>query len=152
MADAVVVQQGGLQVVYGTPPQLVPNDTPQSARNLGTVVHVVEPALAIVTGHEDAYYKLTVPTESAPGAGDEVIDFSGDFQYLAGAGLGMQVLDASGHVLGSGEQFRIIAAQGATLMLHIFGDTAADGTRGAGLIRSTSTFCRRSCRSRRNRC
>ena len=132
VADAVVVQQDGLQVIYGKPPTLVPNDTPQSARNLGTVVHVVEPALAIVTGHEDAYYKLTVPTESVPGAGNEVIDFSGGFQYLEGAGLGMEVLDASGQVLGSGERFRIDVAQGATLTLHVFGATAADGTRGAG--------------------
>ena len=132
VADAVVVQQDGLQVIYGKPPTLVPNDTLQSARNLGTVVHVVEPALAISTNHEDAYYKLTVPTESVPGAGNEVIDFSGGFQYLEGAGLGMEVLDASGRVLGSGERFRIDVAQGATLTLHVFGATAADGTRGAG--------------------
>jgi len=132
VADAVVVQQDGLQVIYGKPPTLPPNDTPQSARNLGTVVHVVEPTLAIVTGHEDAYYKLTVPTESVPGAGDEVIDFSAGFQYVEGAGLGMEVLDASGQVLGSGARFRINAAQGATLTLHVFGATAADGTRGAG--------------------
>ena len=104
VADAVVVEQDGLQVIYGKPPTLVPNDTPQSARNLGTVVHVVEPALAISTSHEDAYYKLTVPTESVPGAGNEVIDFSGGFQYLEGAGLGMEVLDASGQVLGSGDE------------------------------------------------
>ena len=86
-----------------------------------------------VTSHEDAYYKLTVPTESVPGAGNEVIDFSGGFQYLEGAGLGMEVLDASGQVLGSGARFRIDVAQGATLTLHVFGATAADGTRARGL-------------------
>jgi hypothetical protein len=132
VADAVVVQQDGLQVIYGKPPTLVPNDTPQSARKLGTVVHVVEPALAISTSQEDAYYQLTVPTESVPGAGNEVIDFSGGFQYLEGAGLGMEVLDASGQVVGSGARFRIDVAQGATLTLHIFGARAADGNRGAG--------------------
>jgi hypothetical protein len=132
VADAVVVQQDGLQVIYGKRPTLAPNDTPQSARNLGTVVHVVEPALAIITGHEDAYYKLTVPTESAHGAGDELIDFSGGFRYVEGAGLGMEVLDVSGRVLGSGARFRIVAAEGATLTLHVFGATAPDGTRGAG--------------------
>ena len=132
VADAVVVQQDGLQVIYGKPPTLVPNDTPGSARNLGTVVHLVEPALAISTSHEDAYYQLTAPTESVPGAGNEVIDFSGGFQYLEGAGLEMEVLDASGRVLGSGSSFCIDAAQGATLTLHVFGATAADGSRGAG--------------------
>jgi hypothetical protein len=37
------------------------------------VVHVVEPALTIVPGREDAYYTLTVPTEAAHGAGDELV-------------------------------------------------------------------------------
>jgi len=132
VADAVVVQQNGLQVIYGKRPTLPPNDTPQRARNLGTIVHVVEPALAIIAGHEDAYYQLTVPTESAHGAGDELIDFSGGFQHVEGAGLGMEVLDASGHLLGSGARFRIVAAEGAMLTIHVFGATAPDGTRCAG--------------------
>ncbi len=38
----------------------------------------------------------------------------------------------SGHVVGSGARFRIAAAEGATLTLHVFGATAPDGTRGAG--------------------
>ena len=45
------------------------------------------------TGFTDAYYKLSVPTESAVGSGDEVIDFSAQFQYAQGAGLQMEVLD-----------------------------------------------------------
>ena len=50
---------------------------------------MVEPALTIVPGHQDAYYTLTVPTEAARGAGDEVLDFSGLFQDTEGAGLAM---------------------------------------------------------------
>ncbi len=73
------------------------------------MVHVVEPTLTIVPGHEEDDYTLTVPTEAAPGAGNEVLDFSGDFQALEGAGITMQVLDASGNILGSGNRFRVSA-------------------------------------------
>ena len=44
----------------------------------------------------------------------------------------MEVLDAAGNVLGSGERFRVTAPQGAVLTLHVFAATASDGTRGAG--------------------
>src|SRR5207245_370980 len=54
------------------------------------------------------------------------------FRYATGAGLGLEVLDAAGHVLGSGTHFRIIAGQGQVLTVHVFGATASDGTRGAG--------------------
>jgi hypothetical protein len=130
--DLAVVDSTGIRILSSQPPMIVPNDTPQTARNLGTVVHLVEPTQTIVPGHEDAYYSLTVPTETAHGAGDEVIDFSGDFQATEGAGLMMEVRDAAGNVLGSGEEFRVTAPQGATLTLHVFGATASDGTRGAG--------------------
>jgi hypothetical protein len=130
--DLAVVEQGGVRIIYGKPPPIEPNDTPQTARNLGTVVHVVEPALTIVPGHEDAYYTLTVPTEAVPGAGDEVLDFSGLFQATEGAGISMEVRDTAGNLLGAGERFRVAAPQGATLTLHVFGVAAADGSRGAG--------------------
>src|SRR5258708_16247127 len=100
------------------------------ARNLGTVVHVIEPTLTLVPGHEDAYYTLTVPTEAARGAGDEVLDFSGLFQAIGGAGLSMTVSDSSGNLLGQGERFRVRAHQGDVLTLHVFG--VSDGHGGPG--------------------
>ena len=128
-ADVVVVETGGVEVVFGQPLTLPPNDTPQTARNLGTVVHVVEPAQTIVPGHDDAYYTFTVPTEVGAGAGDEVLDFSGLFQAQGGAGLEMEVLDAHGHVLGSGARFQVVVPQGAVLTLHVFGVPAPTARR-----------------------
>jgi hypothetical protein len=130
--DVAFVDIDGVHIIYQKPPAIPPNDTPQTARNLGTVVHIVEPAQTIVPGHEDAYYTLTVPTETAHGAGDDVIDFAGDFQATEGAGLRMEVRDAAGNLLGSGEEFHVTAPQGAALTVHVFGATASDGTRGAG--------------------
>jgi hypothetical protein len=130
--DVAFVDRDGIHVIYQNPPAIPANDTPQTARDLGTILHIVEPAQTIVPGHEDAYYSLTVPTETARGAGNEVIDFSAGFDALAGAGLMMEVRDAAGNLLGSGERFRVSAAQGATLTLHVLGATAPDGTRGAG--------------------
>ena len=118
--DVVAVDRDGVLADFGKPPVIPPNNTPQTARNLGTVVHLVEPTLSIVPGHEDAYYKLTVPTEAVQGAGDEVIDFSGLFQYTEGAGLTMEVRDPAGNLLGSGERFRVQAQQGEQLLLHVF--------------------------------
>ena len=130
--DVAFVDEDGVHVIYQKPPAISPNDTPSSSRNIGTVVHLVEPTETIVPGHEDAYYSLTVPTETVSGAGAEVIDFSGGFQATAGAGLAMEVLDAAGNVLGSGQRFQITAPQGTVLTLHVFGAAASDGTRGAG--------------------
>jgi hypothetical protein len=131
-ADVIAVDQTGVRVIFGKRPTIPPNDTPQTARNLGTVVHLLEPALTIVPGHTDAFYTLTVPTEDAPGSGNEVPDFSGLFQATEGAGLSMEVRDAAGNLLGSGERFRVVAPQGAVLTLHVFGVTGPDGSRGAG--------------------
>jgi hypothetical protein len=110
----------------------VPNITPQTARDLGAVVHVVQPTLTIVPGHEDAFFTLTVPAEVVAGAGDEVLDFSGLFQHTEGPGISMEVRDAAGNLLGSGERFRVRAPQGSVLTLHVFALTDATGTRGAG--------------------
>src|SRR5262249_48028074 len=38
--DFVVVERDGMQVIYGKTPAIPANDAPQTARNLGTVVHV----------------------------------------------------------------------------------------------------------------
>lgn len=142
--DVVVVDLGGILVIYGQPPRNdtlgtahdlavdVPNNTRATARDLGTVVHLVEPTRTIVPGYEDAWFKLTVPSEAVAGAGDEVIDFSALFERVEGAGLAMEVLDAGGTVLASGERFRLRAAQGEALTLHVFGVEADDGTHGAG--------------------
>ncbi len=130
--DIVAVDSDGVEVIYGKPPVIPANNTPQTARNLGTVVHVVEPAQTIVPGHIDAYYTLKVPTEAARGPGDEIIDFFGLFQASSGAGLSMEVRDAADHLLGVGERFRVRAPQGARLTLHIFGVTEAGGATGFG--------------------
>src|SRR5262249_39272482 len=140
--DLAATDTGGVRMVYGTSskiaatstPVIVPNTTAQTARDLGTVVHYLGSAQAIVTGFQDAYYKLTVPTEAALGAGDQVLDFSPLFQYVEGSGLQMEVLGAGGEVLGSGSRFRLVAAQGEQLLVHIFGQPAS-GTlsQGAGV-------------------
>ena len=73
-----------------------------------------------------------MPTEGLQGAGDEVIDFSGLFQYTEGAGLNMEVRDPAGDLLGSGERFRVPGQQGVVLTLHVMGLAGSDGTRGVG--------------------
>src|SRR5262249_40510135 len=102
--------------------------------DLGTVEHYVSQPQAIVTGHQDAYYALTVPTEAAPGAGPQVLDFSALFSDVKGAGLQMEVLDASTlKVLNSGSRFRITAAQGRQLLVHVLGTPASGAlAQGAG--------------------
>ena len=50
--DIIAVDQEGIRLVFGKRPHILPGDTPQTARELGTVVHVVEPTLTIVPGHE----------------------------------------------------------------------------------------------------
>jgi hypothetical protein len=130
--DIVVVDRDGIMVIYGKQPVIPSNATPQTARNLGTVVHLLEPTQTIVPSHEDAYFTLTVPTEAVPGAGDEILDFSGFFQYAQGAGLAMEVRDTAGNLLGSGERLRIHASQGEVLTLHIYGLPAAGSNRGVG--------------------
>ena len=131
--DVAFVDRDGIRITFGKPPVIPPNDTPQTARNLGTVVHVVEPTLTIVPGHEDAYYTLTAPTEAARSPGPEVLDVSGLFQDVAGPGLALELRDAAtGVLLGSGPRFRAVVAQGQVLSLHVFGASGADGARGAG--------------------
>jgi hypothetical protein len=129
--DVVMVDRNGVRVIFGKRPPIGPLDSP-SDPNLGTVVHVLEPTLTIVPGHEETDYTLTVPTEAAHGAGDEVVDFSGDFQATSGAGLRMEVRDAGGNLLGAGERFRVVAHQGQHLTLRVFGVAGTDGNPGTG--------------------
>jgi hypothetical protein len=125
--DLVTVDRDGILVTYGRPPGLVPGDP-----DLGTVVHTVEPTLSIVPGNESVVYTLKVPTEAATGAGDEILDFSGHFQALQGAGISMEVRDSAGNLLGSGERFRLHAPQGVHLTLTVFAVPAVNGVLGSG--------------------
>ena len=142
--DLAATDTGGVRVIYGVPqPQaggssgssltVPPNTTLGTARDLGSAAHVVTQPQAIVAGYEDAYFTYHVPTEDVPGSGPEVVDFSALFQDVGGAGLGMKVLDAAGDVLGSGDRFRVVAAQGSVLTIHIFGEPAA--AQAGGLAR-----------------
>jgi hypothetical protein len=133
-SEVAVADVGGVSVVYGfsaAPPTVPANSTRTTARDLATVTHYVTPALSIVDGRSDSYFKFTVPTEAAAGSGDQVIDISAAFQYQSGPGLQMEVLDAAGNVLATGSRIRLVAAQGAVLYVHVFGPTAGT-TRGAG--------------------
>lgn len=133
--DVAVADAGGVTVVFGisaSPPAVRANTTPAAARNLATVTHYITPTLSIVASHTDAYYTLTVPTESAANSGNQVVDISALFRYESGSGLRMEVLDAAGNVLGSGSRVRVVAAQGAKLMVHVFGLTDTVGNRGFG--------------------
>ena len=141
--DVVVVDRDGILVIFGKQPIIQRNDTPQTARDLGTVVHVVEPTLTIVPGHTDAYYKLTVPSEAFPGAGDQVLDFSGGFANQEGAGLMMEVVDADGNLWRPATGFALRAAQDTQLLVHIFGAKSAEGVAGTVPTRSSSTRFRK---------
>jgi hypothetical protein len=131
--DLAATDNGGVWVIEDVSPpatggatvSIPTHNTPQTAQNLGSAAHITTLPQAIVAGYEDAYYTYQVPTEDVPGSGAEVVDFSALFKDVGGAGLGMEVLDAAGNVLGSGDRFRIIAAQGSVLTVHVFGEPAA---------------------------
>lgn len=129
MLDFVVVDRDGILLAFLEPPDVVPNNTLASARDLGTVVHFVDQTQTIVLGREDAYYKFTVPTEVVTSA-DQVVDISLAFEAIEGPGIDSELLDAQGNLLGRGGRFRIRARQGEELVLHVFG--VNDGTQGYG--------------------
>src|SRR5258708_39639970 len=95
MMDIAIADEDGVRVTYNKPPVILSGATPQTARNLGTVVHLLEPTLTVVPGHADAYFRLQVPTEAARGSGNEVLDFSTLFEHVEGAGLRMELRDAA---------------------------------------------------------
>jgi hypothetical protein len=143
--DLAVADKGGVTVVYGQPITVTPNTTPEAARNLGSADHLQTQPQAIVTGNADAYYRYTVPTEAAAGAGAQVVDISAAFAYQSGAGLSLEALDAAGNPLplsqvlqstsgANGVRLRIEAPQGSVLLIHVFGIAGAGGTRGAGVV------------------
>src|SRR5439155_8666 len=126
--DVAATQAGGVRVVYSQPPQITPNTTLAQARDLGTVIHAVTPKQVIAPDFLQAYFKLTVPTETVAGAGDQVIDFDAKFENTEAPGLKMEVLDKDGKVLASGARFRLVQPQGTVLYVRI----AAAGPGGAG--------------------
>jgi hypothetical protein len=131
--DLAITEAGGARILYAAAHHVTPNTTEASALDLGTVVHLVTQPRAIVPGFAEAYYTLTVPVESVPNAGDQVIDFSALFQYTEGGGLNLELLNAQGDVLGSGSRFRITAAQGDVLTVHVFGVASQSGVAGYGV-------------------
>lgn len=130
--DIVYLDRDGMHVIFRGSPQFLPNNTPATARKLGAVVHILEPALTILPGHQDDYYSMTVPTEHVVGAGNEVVEISGQFSATGGPGLAIQVFDASGTLLGSGEDVRVAVPQGTRLVIHVFGALGSPGNVGTG--------------------
>jgi len=135
--DIAATDNDGVLVIYGQAPNIPANTTAATARDLGSAAHVVTQPQAIVAGYEDAYYTYHVPTEDVPGSGAEVVDFSALFQDIGGAGIGMDVLNAAGDVLGSGDRFRVVAAQGSVLTVHVFGEPAAQA---GGLAQGSGVY------------
>ena len=129
--DAAVLDREGLLIFYGASPSIPPNDSLDSARDLGEVVHLLDIKQTIVPGREEAYFKMVVPTEAISNR-DEVIDFSALFEHQEGAGLAMELLDADGDLIASGSRLRITASQGETLYLRVFGLEDSSGEIGRG--------------------
>ena len=65
--DIGVVDHDEFFVIYGNPPAIAANNTRVTARDLGTVVHILQPTLTITPSQEDAWYRLTVPQEAFAG-------------------------------------------------------------------------------------
>lgn len=131
--DVIFLDRDGVHVIFTTPIQIRPDDLPQDPRDLGVVTHLIEPTLSLVPGHEDVYYKMTVPSEAARGAGPEVIDIGANVQDAFGPGIDMQVLDSAGNVIASGNHCQVVAGQGQTLTIHLYGQMGANGIRGGGV-------------------
>jgi hypothetical protein len=125
--DVAAAVPGGVEVVYGNKPTITANTSKATARDLGTVVHLVAPTRTIVPQAAEAWFKMKVPTEAVPGAGPEVIDFSALFQYTDGGGLAFEVFGPDGTVLNSGQRFVVTAPQGEELTLRVFSPSGGTG-------------------------
>jgi hypothetical protein len=128
--DVIVADRDGIFVIFGKSPTIARNNTLEAARDLGAVVHTVQPTLTITPDDNDAWFKLRVPTEPFNGGVDEVLDFSGGFTNESTGGLMMEVVDDAGNIVNSGDRFRVVAHQGEELYVHIFGasDSVTTGT------------------------
>lgn len=127
VTDIVVSTAHGLRVYFGQAPVIDTNDSPMTATQLGTVTNVVLPARTIVGSQTEAWFTFIVPTEDAPGAGDQIVDLSALFENISGAGLQMEVYDSNNNLLGTGPRLRLQVAQGEQLFVRIFGLTDATG-------------------------
>jgi hypothetical protein len=132
LKDVVALGRTGILAIFGQPPKIEHNGSKDSARDLGTVVHLVQPTLTITPSHRDAWYRLRVPTEAFASAGDQVVDFSAGFANEDGAGLAMEIVDAFGIIRGAGERIRVVARQNDELFVHIFGTLDSQGAIGSG--------------------
>jgi hypothetical protein len=142
--DVAIATAGGVQVVYSQALKIPANTTLATARDLGEVVHELTPKEVIAPGDPggpnflNSFFKFTVPSEIAQGAGDEVVDISAKYTNQEGAGLDLEVLDTLGHAypadvteLDDGTRIRLVAPQGTVLILHVFGRTGT--STGAGV-------------------
>jgi hypothetical protein len=111
--DIAFVDTDGVHVLLPQAHPPAPNLTPRTARDMGTVLHVLEPTLTIAPGADDAYFRLTAPIEGPVHAsGDEVLDLSASFRNTIGPGLAMQIIDAvTGDVLAEGDHARAVVPQ-----------------------------------------
>jgi hypothetical protein len=132
LTDIAVVDGDSVRVIYNGGVNVTPNKTAGTARNLGDALHVLTPTEVIAPNFEDAYFTYTVPTESAAGAGNEVIDFSAIFGNLSAPGLQMEILGTGAATNPTGTDIRLVVPQGTVLTVHIFGVDGASGARGAG--------------------
>lgn len=137
--DLAVADSGGVTVIYGRAPTIIPNNSVQTARDLGSAMHLALLPQAIVAGQRDAYFTYAVPMEAVQGSGDQVIDVSALFENVTGPGLVLEVTDGLGkvHLVGTpssfGNRFRLVAPQGDLLTIHVYG--ATDGANfGAGVF------------------
>jgi hypothetical protein len=132
LTDIAVVDGNNVRVVYNQGLSITPNTQPAAARDLGHALHVLTPQEVIAPGFEDAYFNYTVPTETAPGAGKEVVDFSAFFGNLVAPGLQMEILGTGAAVNPTGADIRVVVPQGTVLTVHVFGADGPGGVRGAG--------------------
>ena len=130
--DIAVVDRTGFFVIFGNLPAIQSNASQATARDLGTVVHIVQPTLTILPGHEDAWFRIQVASEASVGASDQVLDFSSGFAQVTGAGLRMAIVDAVGNLRAEGDRIRLVAKQAETLFIHISGLRERLGSHGAG--------------------
>ena len=130
--DIIVGDFDGLTLIFGGEPQREQNTTAETARNLGVVSHHQEPTRTITSETTDAFFTLQVPVEAVAEAGDQVLDFGGFFSSEGGSGLSMEVLDASGNILASGQRFRLRVPQGEELLVHISGTDGLEEESGTG--------------------
>jgi hypothetical protein len=128
------VDVDGVRLIFNQDVNITPTATKDTSRNLGTVVHTLETTKTIVpeVGQRDAWYSLTVPSEAVDSEATEVIDVAAIVSSTRGAGLDMEVTDASGNVLATGRNLRITSAQGAKLYVHVFANANDTGALGSG--------------------